>query len=488
MSLFVVGVVAVVVGAAVAMGIGGRGGGGAVGYVPRGELRSDPLAFTAGRASGFEGAAAAGLSQVIYVKSPGGVLGAAARTASFRPLVERATAGTGIDPDLVEAIVLLESAGRPDAIAGGDPAGAAGLTQIVAETASGFLGMHVEIAASRRLTTQIERARAAGKLTRMLRLEAARTAIDARFDPAQALAGTVHYLEAARARFGRDDLAVASYHMGIGNLESVLRDYAHAPAGEPIGAVVHTDGLSYARVFFDSSPIDHPAAWRRLTAFGDDSKTYYWRLLAAEQIMRLYRRDPTQLEALAYLHERKASAEEVLHPLPTTKRFLTPDAIEHARRQGLLQTLPDQPSLTHFRIDPSLGELAPQLGQSPALYRALRPEALALLCYLADRVHTISGSGTPLTVTSAVRDDNYQRLLTQVNPEATDAYSLHTTGYAFDLLRKYGSPAQAQALQHELDRLEALNLIAWTREPSAIHITVSTQAAELIPATLRQIP
>ena len=121
MSLFVVGVVAVVVGAAVAMGIGGRGGGGAVGYVPRGELRSDPLAFTAGRASGFEGAAAAGLSQVIYVKSPGGVLVAAARTASFRPLVERATAGTGIDPNLVEAIVLLESAGRTDAIAGGDP-------------------------------------------------------------------------------------------------------------------------------------------------------------------------------------------------------------------------------------------------------------------------------------------------------------------------------------------------------------------------------
>ena len=325
--------------------------------------------------------------------------------------------------------------------------------------------MPVEIAASRRLTTQIERARAAGKLTRMLRLAAARTAIDARFDPAQALAGTVHYLEAARARFGRDDLAVASYHMGIGNLESVLRDYAHAPAGEPIEAVVNTDGLSYARVFFDSSPIDHPAAWRRLTAFGDDSKTYYWRLLAAEQIMRLYRRDPTQLEALAYLHERKASAEEVLHPLPVTKRFPTPDAIERARRQGLLQTLPDQPSLTHFRIDPSLGELAPQLGQTPALYQALRPEALALLCYLADRVHTISGSGTPLTVTSAVRDDNYQRLLTQVNPEATDAYSLHTTGYAFDLLRKYGSPAQAQALQHELDRLEALNLIAWTENP-----------------------
>ena len=101
-------------------------------------------------------------------------------------------------------------------------------------------------------------------------------------------------------------------------------------------------------------------------------------------------------------------------------------------------------------------------------------------------VHAIGGSATPLIVTSAVRDERYQRLLSQVNPEATAAYSLHTTGYAFDLLRRYGSNAEARALQYELDRLQALNLIAWVREPSAIHVTVSSRAAELIPAMLRR--
>ena len=241
-------------------------------------------------------------------------------------------------------------------------------------------------------------------------------AIDDRFDPAQALAGTVRYLSIARERFGRDDLAVVSYHMGIGNLESVLRDYAQGPAEEPIGSIVRADGLSFARIFFDSSPVDHAAAWRRLAALNDDSKTYYWRVLAAEQIMRLYREDPVQLEALAYLHERKASAEEVLHPLPLTERFLTPDDVERARQQGVLQALPDEPELTHFRLDSRLGELAPRLGRSPVLYRALRPEALALLCYLAGMVHAISGSATPLIVTSAVRDESYQRLLSQDEP------------------------------------------------------------------------
>jgi hypothetical protein len=348
--------------------------------------------------------------------------------------------------------------------------------------------MRVELGRSSQLTRQIERARARGKLANALRLEAARRAIDARFDPPQALAGTVRYLSIARARFGRDDLAVVSYHMGIGNLESVLRDYAQRPDGEPIGAIVDADELSFARIFFDSSPVDHAAAWRRLAALSDDSKTYYWRVLAAEQIMRLYREDPVQLEALAYLHERKASAEEVLHPLALTERFLTPDDVERARQQGVLQALPDDPELTHFRLHPRLGELAPRLGRTPVLYRALRPEALAMLCYIAGRVHAISKSTTPLIVTSAARDQDYQRLLSRTNPEATAAYSLHTTGYAFDLLRRYGSNAQARALQYELDRLQALNLITWVREPSAIHVTVSSRAAELIPSMLRQAP
>ena len=183
----VLGVVAAAVAVAVVVaviGVGHRGGGGAVRYVPRGELRSDPLAFAAGRTAEFERSAAEGLSQVIYVKSPGGVLAAAARTASFRPLVERATAGTGIDPNLVEAIVLLESAGRPDAIAGGDPAGAAGLTQIVAETASEL----PRDARRARGEPQLDDVRSSvrvqrGKLAKALRLEAARRAIDARFDP-----------------------------------------------------------------------------------------------------------------------------------------------------------------------------------------------------------------------------------------------------------------------------------------------------------------
>jgi hypothetical protein len=83
-------------------------------------------------------------------------------------------------------------------------------------------------------------------------------------------------------------------------------------------------------------------------------------------------------------------------------------------------------------------------------------------------------------LTSTVRDQRYQRVLLRRNIQATPGYSLHTTGWAFDLLRKYRSRRQALALQFMLDRLQALNVIAWVREPAAIHVTAGPEAEELL--------
>ena len=93
------------------------------------------------------------------MKSPGGIVATAARVARYRGDVERAADEAGVDPDLIEGMVLLESAGRPDAQASADLESAAGLTQILAQTATGLLGMHVDVAASERLTRKLGRAR-----------------------------------------------------------------------------------------------------------------------------------------------------------------------------------------------------------------------------------------------------------------------------------------------------------------------------------------
>jgi soluble lytic murein transglycosylase-like protein len=415
----------------------------------------DPLApYDPARRAELELRAEGGLAHVLYAKSPGGASASAERTAHWRPLVDAVAARHGLDPATLEGIVFLESAGRPDARAGKSLEGAVGLTQIVAQTGRDLLGMHVDVKASTRLTRRIARGR------HVAALERRRRAVDERFDPRKALEATARYLDLARRMLGRDDLAVVSYHMGIGNLQAALRAYGQA-------------GVPYAQLFFDVSPVRHARAEAILASLGDDSSTYLWRVRAAEDIMRRFRADPDALQLLEDAQTAKNSAEEVLHPEDDTEAFAAPDDVRAAREDGTLSALDAGALAEHgLRIDRRMGELARRVGASPSLYRALRPRALAMLEAVGASVRRISGTA-PLVVTSTVRDERYQQVLRAHNREATPGFSLHTTGWAFDVARDYRSRAQARAFQFVLDRLTALNEIAWVREPGAIHVTVA---------------
>jgi hypothetical protein len=200
--------------------------------------------------------------------------------------------------------------------------------------------------------------------------------------------------------------------------------------------------------------------------------------------MRLWRTDQPALERLVVEQTAKASAEEVLHPAATTPRFADPGQLRTAWHDGTVLPFPDKPAVTGLRLDPRMGELARRVGQSPSLYRGLRPAALALALYVGAEVRAVSGTW-PLVVTSTVRDDAYQHVLAAHNLQATRNFSLHTTGWAFDISRHYRSHRQALAFQFVLDRLQSLNVIAWVREPDAIHITAGPDARLLEPLLAR---
>ena len=219
--------------------------------------------------------------------------------------------------------------------------------------------------------------------------------------------------------------------MGIGNLESTLRTYAGAGPDQPIAEVVADRDLSYARLYFDSTPLLHRRTYAKLAAFGDDSSTYLWRLLAARQIMRLYRQRPAELRRLAALHAASDSAERVLHP--------------RAIRNGRLVEPPDN-------LD-SFGLVFDRVARTQ---RAMQPETLSAALYIGAGSKDISGQG-PLAVTAAA------------------------TGYEFDVARRYRSDRQAAAFQFLLDRLQALNLIAWRRDATRIHVVAAKDAEELLP-------
>lgn len=480
-----------------------------------GDADSDPFAWDPERRKDFEQRARLGYSHVLYALSPGGAEASAKRTARFRDRIEAAAERHDVSAGLMEAMVMLESAGRPQVIAGGgDPAAAAGLAQIVASTGIALLEMPIDLERSRELSSRIDRslaeagrkrkraarleakpgakqrrrarklraqARAADRDARLARAERAR--VDPRFEPEAALDAMARYLAIATGRFGREDMAVTSYHMGIGNLGDVIDAYVGPQSAEiSVRDLIERQELSYTQLFFDSSPTRNPEAWEVLAGLSDDSATYYWRVLAALEIMRLYRSDREALRELSELHSNKATAEEVFHPESETRVFDDAEELADGLEAGELVPIPPGAQLG-FRVGPQLGELTEELGVERSLYRALRPEALATLTYMAGRVQAITGKRGPkhrLSVTSAVRDRDYQEALVGRNPEATTAYSLHTTGYSFDILRRYANGRQAGAFQFVLDRMKALGVIDYAVEPQAIHVTVSDQAEPLL--------
>jgi hypothetical protein len=394
----------------------------------------DPLAYRSDREADLTRRAAAGLSDVLFQKSPGGVVATARRTAAWRPLAERAARATGTSADVLEAIVFLESAGRPDVVAGGDLRNATGLGQILASTAVDLLHMHVDLTRSRELSQRIAAADQAGDRRAVRRLMRARRRADERFDPARSLEATGRYLALAQREFGREDLAIASYHMGIGNLGTVLRRYAGVANDKPVAALVADKKLTYTRLYFDTAPLRHPRAYAFLSSLGDDSSTYLWRVLAAADIMRMSREHPAELARLAALQRAGGAAVRRLHPdggvnAPAGGRTAPP---AYARRLGL-----------RF-VDPSSQAYAP------------RPETLATLVYVAAGVRDISRQ-VPLTVD-------------------------RTRGFQVQIARRYRSRRQALAFEFMLDRLQAWNLIAWRRAGTRLDFVVGSEASRILPS------
>ena len=424
----------------------------------------DPFLWVPGHEAQFVARATAGSSHVLFSQSPGGAIATAKRVAAYRPMIDAAVRGTNISPDLVEGMVFVESAGRPYVVAGSDASSAAGLTQILADTGQSLLGMHVNLALSRRLLARIGNANSPAAFRRdIVALQRA----DDRFSPRKALAATVRYLQLAERRFGRPDLAVVSYHMGIGNLEHVLSDYN---GGHPV---------PYAQLYFDTSPAHNPVTFRLLSGFGDQSSLYYWRVLGAVQVMRLYRHDPSALKRLAQLQTDRDSTAAVLHPPDRTPVFADAHALGAAYGRRELVRLPRNGTALGLAYGRTLGAGARRLGVPPAVYRGLRPAALDLLVELGARVRALSGAragsrtGPTLTVASAVTDAHYQHALGFDNPDAL-------TGYTFSIDRRYVSTAQAAAFQAMLDRLQALNLIAWSRGLDTIEVTVASGASHFL--------
>jgi Transglycosylase SLT domain len=367
----------------------------------------------------------------------------------------------------------------------------------------GLLDMSVDLEASKRLTRQIERERRRARradssrrrraaAARASRLERRRRAVDERYDPARSLDGAARYLALADRRFGREDLALASYHMGIGNLEDVIEAYvAPARPERTTRATVEEFDLSYARLLYDSAPTENARTYALLAGFGDDSRSYLFRVEAAREIMWLHGQDPGELARLARLHTLWPSGELVLRPPGEADAFVDPEGLAAAYEDGDLLPLPNERERLGFELDPGLGRLATRTEEAdPRLHRGLRPEALATLLFITKEIQRVAGRAD-LRVTDAVRDRAYGRSLAFARPgtgEPPRSYSPHDTGYAFDIARDYPSPRVGRAFAYALERLRALRVIDYVYEEREIHVGVGPDADRLLPLVDALVP
>jgi hypothetical protein len=249
--------------------------------------------------------------------------------------------------------------------------------------------------------------------------------------------------------------------MGVGNLQAVLDAYDGGAA------------VPYAQLFFDSTPVRHAAAFGLLSGFSDQSELYYWRVLGAAALMHMYRTDHASLVRLAGLQMAGDSTELVLHPPDRSTAYADPEALSSAYADGRLVALPSNARALGLVYASSIG--APAAGRHvPAgLYRGLTPAALNALLTISTAVRRLSGVHAPLELTSAVIDRQAQAADGLDDPPAAG-------GWSFTIARHYATAGQAPALHAVLDRLQALNLVAWTAQGSVVQVTAAADAEQVL--------
>lgn len=300
---------------------------------------------------------------------------------------------SGFPASVLQAMAYLESWGIANAES---PAGPRGILQI-SEATGKRMGLRIVYATRHRVTkTKTAVWNKHGKLVyRTVRHKENYTILarDDRLKPDKAIRAAATYLAGLEQRYGGRDWAIWAYHCG----EGCVADF-RAMAKSTIG--LDDPPASVAKVFFGCSLV-----WRRDLCEAiraqmdrDYSPTYWFRVMRAEQLLRMYLDDPTEFRDLAAEYKYSAApAQRAPDRLsawlkPQDLIYETGDFIRNGEG-GKLVNAPDAPEFLGYRADgralplghdendnwrvkalPStIGTLAYIAFETRRLYEALRP-------------------------------------------------------------------------------------------------------------------
>jgi hypothetical protein len=400
----------------------------------------------------------------------------------LQSLFQLAAQRSGFSADLLEAIAYLESWGDPKAES---PTGPKGIMQITAATARA-MGLRV-VSATRYKVTR-ERVSVPGKGKSKFKTVTHKTPYivtvrDDRLVPERAIPAAASYLAGMVQKFGGLDWAIFAYHCGPGCVAE-MQDLTRRAHGIP------KDEITVPRMFFSCNP-----AWNRELYEAiqqqmqrDWSPTYYFRIMRAEQLLAMYRRDPAGFESLAEEYRSDfQTAGRAPHRLAVWLRrddmiFRNCDDIRLDVGKRLVKAL-DRPGYFGYKLSVS--------SDSPAdteYFSQASPAALGTLTYIAfetrrlfDEMHPKEEKFQPLDVVSLVEPEEFARHM------GTREALFHCSGQVFDIDYSSLPPTELECLRFVLSDLGWEGFLGFVEEGrDNLHIGCSPSTREFFASVFKE--
>jgi hypothetical protein len=420
------------------------------------------------------------------MREPQAVAGARRITGNshLQSIFRAASIRSNLPASLIEAIAYLESWGDPKAES---PAGPKGIMQISEATAR---TMGLKVARATRYRTTRERVLVAGKgknkkpryQTVTHKIPYTVTVRDERMQPDRAIPAAAKYLASMEQKYGGRDWAIFAYHCGQGCVNEMI-DMTRRARGIP------KDQISVPRMFFSNSP-----AWNRELYDAvqnqmqrDWSPTYYFRVVRAQQLLALYRRDPNEFTSLALEYRNQFATTRAPHRLSVwLKRddmvFKSCDDIRADAGKRLAKAL-DRADYYGYRL-----RVTASNAENLEYYSEASPSAFGTLTYIAFETRRLfedmkphNQQFQPLSVTSLVEPEDAARTSTQ-----REAMS-HCSGQVFDIDYSSLPPAELEALRFVLNDLGWNGYLGFVEEGSDnLHIGCSPASRDFFTTVFQE--
>ncbi len=386
-----------------------------------------------------------------------------------------ASQSSGMPATLIEAIAYLESWGDVKAES---PTGPKGVMQISAATAR---GMGLRVLQSTRYRIVREKVPVPGK-SRKIRYRTVSHKVpytivsrDDRLLPERAIPAAAHYLAGMEQRYGGRDWAIFAYHCGQGCVAEMLDLTRHARG-------IPKDQVTVPRMFFSCSPVWNRELYEavQMQMQRDYSPTYYFRVMRAEQLLALYRRDPDAFVDLARQYKSEfATASRAPHRLSVwLKRddllYHSCDDLRADMGKRLVRAF-DRPNYFGYLL-----HLDPEDPANLEYYSQASPAAMGTLMYVAfetrrlhEELHHNNEKFQPLLVSSLVETEDHAR------QNGRHEALAHCSGQVFDIDYSALPPGELECLRFVLSDLGWDGYIGFVEEGTEnLHIGCAPSARD----------